>query len=297
MYTPEDITTCFDGETLKYLQNKHRGGTNGQKGTRYEDYFAIYQLALLAPKTLEEGQEIHLLSQVLSFVDDLIVDNLAEPLHHYQLKSGASVSWTSGSPSIVQDFERQYRLNQQQKARESFLYLIVADSVLSAKLKAATPANIQAFTQVQHFPHNPNLSKAIQQNPAFQLALVYLSAFENPGLDKLEWIASVLMAAWVTESTQPVSVMTLLTKAQQVSPCYIRSFKPGIQLDVELVKVLACIDNFTYNLSKGFFHWEYLGGLQQGTLPFSIETQEFQRFQERIKKQKPTTFEALEILL
>ena len=74
MYTPEDITRYFDTKTLTYLQRKNRGGTSGQKGTRYEDYFAIYQIAQLAPAVLEAKAVIYCLSQILAFVDDLILD-------------------------------------------------------------------------------------------------------------------------------------------------------------------------------------------------------------------------------
>jgi hypothetical protein len=65
------------------------------------------------------------------------------------------------------------------------------------------------------------------------------------------------------------------------------------------VKTLQYLQNKNRGGASGqkFLHWEYLSGLQQGTPPFSIETDEFQRLQERIKQQRPTTFEALEILL
>ena len=57
------------------MQNKNWGGTSGQKGTRYEDLFAVYQLAMLGMAVLEGQQEIYLFSQVLAFVDDLIIDS------------------------------------------------------------------------------------------------------------------------------------------------------------------------------------------------------------------------------
>jgi hypothetical protein len=297
MYTPEDITSCFDVPTLKYLQHKKRGGTSGQKGTRYEDHFATYQLTLLARAVLEGSQEINFLSQVLAFVDDLIIDNKAEPLYHYQLKNSSSISWTSDGRAIESDFERQYQLNQRQKGRDSRLYLVVADSDLCRKLQDNLPRTIQAFTQVIHFPYIPDIPKAAQHLPDFRAALIYLSAFDNPDPDKIEYVAKAVMGAWVTKAESQTSVKELLTKAQQVSPCYIRSFKQDLQLDAEVVKILAEIENFTYNLAKGFFHWQYLGGLQEGTPPFSIETEDFQRLQDRIKRQRPTTFEALEMLL
>ncbi|MBW4552189.1 MAG: hypothetical protein KME35_13940 [Aphanocapsa sp. GSE-SYN-MK-11-07L] len=105
MYSEEEIKRCFDETTHTYLQHKNRGGSNGQKGTRYEDYFITYQLALLASSVIENDINIDLLSQVCAFVDDLIIDCPNSPLKHYQLKNSLAVSWTSGQRSISQDFE------------------------------------------------------------------------------------------------------------------------------------------------------------------------------------------------
>ena len=65
----------------------------------------------------------------------------------------------------------------------------------------------------------------------------------------------------------------------------------------EQIRRIFGIENFTYNLTKGFFHWEYGGGLDEGTLPYSIETDKFERFQKLIKRNKPTSFEDLEAFL
>ena len=59
MYTPEEIQHFFDDATLKYLQNKNRGGSNGQKGTRYEDFFAVYKLTQLARGIVEFNSQVH----------------------------------------------------------------------------------------------------------------------------------------------------------------------------------------------------------------------------------------------
>ncbi len=297
MYTPEDITNCFDVKALQYLQNKNRGGTSGQKGTRYEDLFAVYQLATLGMAVLEGQQEIYLFSQVLAFVDDLIIDCNTTALRHYQLKNSLSVSWTSNDHQITRDFEQQHALNQQAKNRDCQLYLVVADSALQATLQARTPQSIQAFSQVLHFSFSPDLLKTIGQTSGFYEAIAYLSAFDQPDPDKIEYVAKTLMGAWITSNQSRISVIDLLTQAQQVSPCYIRSFSQNYQLDSEVIKIFDAIPDFTYNLAKGFLHWEYLKGLEQGTPPYSINSADFCRLQKRIKRQKPKTFDELESLL
>jgi hypothetical protein len=89
-----------------------------------------------------------------------------------------------------------------------------------------------------------------------------------------------------------------LRKARQCQPSFIRPFdNVEIQLDTDVAKILDSIPDFTYKLSKGFFHWEFKGGLEKGTLPYSCETEKFKRFQELIKQNSPTSFEELEVFL
>ena len=84
MYTPEEIQHFFDDATLKYLQNKSRDGSNGQKGTRHEDFFAVYKLTQLARGIVEFNSQVYFSSQLLAFVDDLNVEINAERLQHYR---------------------------------------------------------------------------------------------------------------------------------------------------------------------------------------------------------------------
>ena len=99
MYSPEEIRKHFDNATLKYLHNKNRGGNSGQKGNRYEDYFAVYKLAQLARDILQAGSSIRFSSQLLAFVDDLIIKHDSN-LENYQLKNSSSVSWNQGNHPI-----------------------------------------------------------------------------------------------------------------------------------------------------------------------------------------------------
>ena len=74
MYTEKQIETLFGAKTLEYLKNKNIGGISSNKGIKYEDIFAVYQLALLSRCVIECNKEIDILSQCFAFVDDLIID-------------------------------------------------------------------------------------------------------------------------------------------------------------------------------------------------------------------------------
>lgn len=295
MYKSKDIQQQFGDAVFTYLKRKNRGGDSSQKGTRYEDYFAIYKLAQLAPAIMESGLTVDFRSQILAFVDDLIIDIEAEPIQHYQLKNSSAVSWVGNTHPLKDDFVRQEKLNRMSLARESCLILVVSDRGCVEQLAATIPSEIQEFSHVLHFPYASDSFTMVEQIPDFKDALADLSAFDNPSPDKIDYVAKTLMGVWIT--CQSSSGRDLLTIAQQQSPQYIRSFRSDLALDVEVAQILGNIPDFSYSLSKGFLHWNYANGLMSGTPPYSIDKDSFRRLQERIKGHKPQTFEELEILL
>ena len=297
MYTYEQIRQLFGSDVLSYLANKNRGGISGEKGNTYENFFAVYQLALLATEVVENQREINFYSQIIAFVDDLIVvcqDNIT--FQHYQLKNRTDVTWGNRPQSITDDFSKQYALNQSM-SRESKLHLVVSSQELSVRLNESLPAAINAYSQVLHFPYESSLMKVIAQQPDFREAIEYLCAFENPAPDKIECVAAVLLGAWVSSDKSGISVREILMKAQQSTPSFIRSFSQEWQLDPEVESILSKIEGLSYNLTKGFLHWEYGDGLDEGTLPYSIDSEKFRRFQTLLKRNNPTSFEELEAFL
>jgi hypothetical protein len=63
MYTKEQIESLFGSKAVEYVQRKNTGGTSSSKGIKYEDIFAVYQLALLSKCVIECSNEIYLSSQ------------------------------------------------------------------------------------------------------------------------------------------------------------------------------------------------------------------------------------------
>ncbi|MBE9189380.1 hypothetical protein IQ230_03170 [Gloeocapsopsis crepidinum LEGE 06123] len=293
------IRELFGDKDLKYLKNKNRGGSNNTKGNTYENYFAVYRIALLSPEVLEEHKEIQISSQVLAFVDDLIIEYVNENIiWHYQLKNSSDITWDKGkktNQSIADDFHKQYQLNKSQ-SKESELHLVVSYQYLLDKLKADIPTSLEQYSRVIYFPYEDSLEEVLKKEDSFRHAIEYLCAFDNPDPDKIECVASVLLGAW-TSSTKSNSVKDILKKAQASTPSFIRSFSKEWQLDPEVENILSKIEDFQYNLTKGFLHWKYKDGLDLGTFPYSCDTEQFRKFQQCIKKRKPTCFDELEEFL
>ncbi|KRH96731.1 hypothetical protein [Cylindrospermopsis sp. CR12] len=297
MYTEDQIKNLFGNKTVEYIKNKNTGGVSNSKGNTYENIFAIYKISSLSKSIIEDEREIYLLSQCLSFIDDLVIELTSEnTLQHYQLKNSSNITWGTGEKSINDDFKKQYELNKS-ISKESKLALVVSSLELRDKLQANIPDDIKNYSQVIYFYFADSLPKIIAQEPEFRRSLEYLCAFENPEPDKLECLATVLLGAWVASEKSKLPIMDILQKAQDFIPSYIRSFKTELQLNPEIKEIFDKIDGFTYNLTRGFLQWEYFDGLNAGTLPYSIETARFQKFQELIKKNRPTSFEDLEVFL
>ncbi|HEY9863118.1 MAG TPA: hypothetical protein V6D21_02965 [Candidatus Obscuribacterales bacterium] len=298
MYTEEQIEQLCGNKYLKYLKNKNQGGKNNQKGSDYETNFAVYKLALLSRGVIERNELIKFHAQVFAFVDDLIIEfTNSNTWEHYQLKNSKSVTWGDGYKSIADDFAMQHKLNTHHGNKKSKLHLVVNSQTVCDNLNQEIPIHIKSCSIVIYFSPELNLAKLIEKESAFCNAVEYLSAFENPEPDKIECVVTVLLGAWRSHDKSGVSVMDILQRSQKLIPSYIRSFSQEWRLDPDVENILSNIDNFSYNLNKGFLHWNYANELDKGTLPYSIDTEQFQRFQELIKKSEPTSFEQLEVFL
>lgn len=297
MYTEQQVEGLFGTKALEYLRSKNTGGASSSKGIKYEDIFAVYQLALLSRCVIEYNKQIDILSQCFAFVDDLVIDCKTEvALKHYQLKNSSNIVWGDGEKTICDDFQKQYVLNKA-ISRESEIFLVVSSRELRDRLNKSMPNNIKNYSEVLYFCYDNSLPKVIDKELDFKRSLKYLCAFDNPEPDKVECVASVLLGVWTASDKSTVSVIDILRKAQEFIPSYIRSFQAGLDLDPEVKRILSNIDSFTYTISRGFLCWQFQDGLEEGILSYSLETERFQKFQQLIKKNQPTSFEELEVFL
>ena len=231
------------------------------------------------------------------FVDDLVIECDDEILlRHFQLKNSLSINWGIGEKSICDDFEKQYKLNEH-ISKKSDLKLVVSCEQLRDKLNSCIPENIQNYSQVIYFCKETSFDKIFKKHEDFRNAIKYLCALDNPEPDKLECVAKVLVGAWFDSDKSKASVMEVITKAQQLSPCYIRSFNLQLKLDPEVENILNNIEGFTYKISKGFLEWEFEEGLNEGILPYSIDSLQFSKFKEKLKEKQPICFDDLEVFL
>lgn len=281
-----------------YATNKVRGGSNGRKGTRYEDFFAGFRVAQVAVDQLRNlGEWPVIEDQVFAFVDDLVLTTSAKS-HYHQLKNVADLSWTSGVHSLEVDFQYQVALSAQRNESPAITTLIVSKPEVFDGMLAGIPAAIKPHSTVEHFPYcDGSFNRLVIEFQPLRASLEQLTRIENPTDDDLANVLGVLMIG-LMQSGQAPTVEAVLQKAQSVSPSLLRLFPwqiGGFQLHPEFVNILAKIPNLIYGTSRGFFTWSALS--TSGVLQFNCLSPEFMRFQDRVISVAPLSFDEFEELL
>lgn len=303
--TAEDesrIARLLGAETLHYLQKKHRGGVSGSKGVRYEDVFAVVQIAQAAREFGRRCEAVRVEAQVpLRFVDDLLVsDEPAGVRRYHQLKNSASVAWGAGLRSIAGDFSEQMMLSRKLGEGAIQLILVVADPELAKRLEADIPGAIQDHARVVWFPWEDRLLHLCERWSPELSALAWLSKHSEPTFHDLYEVLGILCGSWAVSGGR-TSALDLIEAARRSSPTLIRPLAAPEHVECclapEFVATLARIENFSYSIVKGFFAWEARhsnGSVSSGVLAHDCLSESFKAFQSRMVKLAPSTFESME---
>lgn len=294
-FCDKQIIACLGAEVARYAQNKVRGGSNGRKGTRYEDFYGAYKVAEEAVSHLNGSTEWPTIEdQVYAFVDDLVL-TWPRLAHYHQLKNVQALSWTAGEHPLVVDFQHQVVFSKERGETAVKTTLVVAnEDVFNAM--SAVPASIADHSNVVFFPYaDGHANRLVIEYKPLRDLLTQLTRLEDASDDELGSVLGMLMLGMQQATT--TTVEAVIEKAQRASPSLIRLFPwqmEGMELQLEFVNVLDKIFELQYGVSRGFFHWNALG--TSGTLQFNCLSQDFERFQKRVIELAPETFEKFEEL-
>ncbi len=151
----KQVENLFGSNVEKYFTNKQTGGNSNQKGSRYEDFFSIMQLAKLFQLLTnnDDKDDIKIYAQAEAFVDDLLIKFQKHNIqHHFQLKTTSTVNWGSGLKSIGDDFYKQKVLNDNLRIEETRTFLVCPNKERVAHLQKRVPQNIADFSDIIFFP-------------------------------------------------------------------------------------------------------------------------------------------------
>ena len=152
----------------KYLEHKHQGGLNNQKGASYEDYYAVFQIVVYARKYKKSLDCVFFQTQLKdSFVDDLLIVYPSQKKVYHQLKNTKSLSWgnVGEKGDLAYDFNCQ--IQNCRKKKESFVLKLVHS--LGAQVAVSTiPECISNKSRVEYFEYADDLGKLILTSGKFK---------------------------------------------------------------------------------------------------------------------------------
>jgi len=293
----KQVENLFGSEAEKYFSNKQTGGHSNQKGSRYEDFFSVMQLAHLFQllTNADDKQEIEILAQAEAFVDDLLIRfETHNTQHHFQLKTSPSVSWGSGAKSISDDFYKQKILNDASGIDKTRTVLVCSNKEKSLHLQENMPVNIADFSGSIFFPEAETINHLILINNDFRTLIERICSSSDS--DKLEALAMLIFMQWVDKKTTISSVNELLADIEKKFPNYLARLNVTENLLPEVERIFSMITGFNFKIEKGYFSWQY-HDFDSGTIPYSVDSKEFTAFQQEVTSKCPKQFDELEGIL
>lgn len=293
MFKDSEIKKAGLKDQISHLRQKHRGGENQKKGNRYEDYFSLFKITKnIYLHQKGEVQGVALIEQSENcFVDDLVIKK-GSKTDFYQLKNTKTLSWNH---RLLNDFEHQKVLCTSKGINFS-LTLVVSQEKNFRKL-ISMPSLSYDKTFIKYFPEPRNIEDLIKNFEDFHFYLKEISAKRNPSLMDLDYLAKNILGEWIElsqKSRKFIELETLIRKSKRPStPIKSKWIHSKEWLQAE--KILNKIPNLTFFVDNGIFEYMY-GDHDEGFFPAEPGSKELIRFLNRVKKNKPTTFNELEEL-
>lgn len=295
------INDLFGGENVKYVEHKHRGGSSGAKGARYEDVFLALKVAEAAANIVDgvSTEWPCIVGQYRCFVDDVRV-SLSTKTEYFQLKNHTTTtpSWTSGPHPIADDFRMQYQVSIKLQEPNPATILVVPEETYLDKLKQNMPVDIIQFSSVYHFPSFGSPDLYVWEVDWIREMLRKLAIDEDATIEQLYGLLGALMIA-CQSSHHEGNAGNIMDLVAEMHPNQIRVIPNqrdwNLRLKPDFQKILAQIPDLDYRIERGFFQWSGLGMSQ--TFAFNCLSNEFNLFQEAVESRRPTTFEEFEEML
>jgi hypothetical protein len=297
MITLKSLEAVFGENGLgyfEYLVNKNRGGISNNKGNTFENFFTVYKIAKSFNENINPG-DIYFSSQVFCFVDDLVVEQLAERNHwFYQIKDIASLEWNNRPENSVRDdFKNQHAICVREGIHP-YLSLVVSDKIVYDHLIATKPDDIRTFVKVVNFRPATSLNNLIRDNANIREELIKMCALENPSSDKLNTLAAILLGVWDSTDKKKVSLKEVLDRCYNISPHYIKGFSRRISKGLE--EIIKSINGLDYKVEGGFLKWNFRN-TDEGVIQYRIGSTEFEKWENDLYNATILTFEDLEPFL
>jgi hypothetical protein len=287
MYADATITAATGAAGLTYAQNKNRGGRSSAKGRDFEIVYGAYRIALAAADAFRSGSlgaGVAFHDQVQCFVDDFVTSG-PHGRTLSQLKSGTA-SWSSGVHPLADDFRMQAKLDAACGVTAGY-ELVVGDDVRRDALTANQPANLSSVAVIS-FPGGLSDLDLIDRLGDLADALSELSPRPSERIAR-EQVWRMLLGTW--QGSRGDQTLAALVNAAGDGPgAIVAPMLAPYVLSDEAIKALDNVTGLRFYISKNFFVYEALGGMQRGYADYHCHTPQFEGFVTDLIAEQPTDF-------
>lgn len=243
----------------KYLKNKNKGGKNNAKGNRYENYYAVFQIALLLNSHHERLDDVCLATQLSdTFVDDLLIGVENSNKTYHQIKDVKDQSWNKGK--LKYDFKRQKEICLGNK--ETFSLKLVHSNQANHQKLVEIPKEFSDCTNVEFFPAYKELSQLYWYYPPFKDAIAEIVADGSNNDDVLYGVAGSILGAWESVNADNlISLKQIRENIYKINPYDALKTYPTVELPDSCKKILEDI-GVNFHTNGQTLYWKYgnLGG-------------------------------------
>lgn len=238
----------------KYLKNKHRGGKSNAKGNRYENYYAVFQIALLLKSYHERLDDVCLATQLSdTFVDDLLIDIENSIKTYHQIKDVNKLTWDTGR--LIYDFHRQKETCLENK--ETFSLKLVHSNQDNQRKLVEIPKEFSDSTKVEFFPAHNELGQLLWNYPPFKDAIAEIVADGNNNDDVLYGVAGSILGAWESVNADNlISLKQIRENISKINPYDALKIYPTVELPENCKKILGDI-GVAFRTNGQILYWEY----------------------------------------
>lgn len=292
------IESILGRQAAQRLSNRNRGGRSASKGHRFEHLYVAYRAAACATGYLSGGIDPKIEWQGDGFIDDVVErEDTQSSFRGSQLKNTSGVSWTLGTPSLVDDCRWQHTISAAEGYSDIRLSIVCSDQHTVETLGASVPDDISAYTSAVWFPWADALLPLIAEHGWLRSTFANLSKHETPSAIQVVEVAGVMMGAWSVLGSR-VTLSELLEKARDMSPTLVRPARSDADAEAMLLpefrEIADSWPDFDYRIIRGFLSWSAFEGSTRGVLSMDCFDGRFVAWQRQIIDRKPRTFDAVE---
>lgn len=254
----------------QYLKNKHQGGESNQKGSSFEDFYAVYQIVSCIDKYKSSFDCVRFQTQLDdTFVDDMLIVYPERNMYH-QLKNTQSLSWGKVDKRGDIAFDFAHQIEDCKERNEKFALKLVY-SLKNSKIGEQTPKEIKGQTLTEYFDYSADLNSLVIISTPLKHALRAITPNgEKTPTDDLANIATVFLGVWKAcdSKNRRISLKEIIHRAENFKHINLKIY-PDEDISEDCKRILSTIEGFEYHISGRMFYWRI--GCMNGSCHWSDE--------------------------